>query len=61
MKPSIENISAQFIIDKTGKKTAVILDIETFQGLLDELEDFSLSAIAHAALDDQEPTFPQIS
>ena len=30
----------QYIIDKAGKKTAVILDLETFKKLQEELEDF---------------------
>lgn len=49
MKPSTECIPTHFIVDKTGKKTAVILDIETFQHLIDELEDFYLGIIAQTA------------
>ena len=32
-------IKTQYIIDKTGKKTGVILDIKVFENLLEELED----------------------
>ncbi len=50
MKPSSHDVPAQFIIDKAGKKTGVILDIKTFERLMDELEDFYLGALAQAAL-----------
>ena len=55
MKPSSHDVPVQFIIDKTGKKTGIILDIKTFEKLMDELEDFYLGALAQAALkEDQE-------
>lgn len=50
MKPRSGDIPAQFIVDNAGKKTAVILDIKTFEKLLDELEDFYLGELAQAAL-----------
>lgn len=53
MKPSTD-IPTQFIIDETGKKTGVILDIETFQKLIDELEDFYLAALAQASMQDSD-------
>ena len=40
MKPSIlETIKPQYIIDEKGKKTAVILNVKTFESILEELED----------------------
>lgn len=30
MKPSLSEITPQYIIDESGKKTGVILDIKTF-------------------------------
>lgn len=46
MKIKKENISIepQFIINKTGKKTAVVLDIKTYESILESLEDFYLGA-----------------
>ena len=59
MKPVIECIPIQFVVDKTGKKTAVILDIETFQHLMDELEDFYLGIIAQTAKREDEEIIDQ--
>ncbi len=36
---SVEDVKAQYIVDKDGKKTGVILDIKLFNALLQELED----------------------
>lgn len=33
------DINTQYIVDKKGQKTGVILDIKLFQALLEELED----------------------
>lgn len=44
----------QFIIDKAGNKTAVILDIKTFEKMQDELEDFYFGTLAEAALEKEE-------
>ena len=55
MKSRMEDISAQFIVDHAGKKTGVILDMQTFEKLLSELEEFYLGALAQAASkEDQE-------
>ncbi len=51
MKPQIPEITPQYIIDKTGKKTGVILDIQTFEKLLSELEDIYFGTMAEAALE----------
>lgn len=38
--PSVlDSITPQYIIDKAGKKTGVILDLKTFNTLVEELED----------------------
>jgi predicted DNA-binding protein len=58
MKSLLEEIAPQFIVDKAGKKTAVILDIATFQHLIDELEDFYLGVLAQAALN-EDPDYAQ--
>ncbi len=46
MKAPISDFPAQFIVDQNGKKTAVVLDIKTFESLVDQLEDFYLIAMA---------------
>ena len=56
MRQKLGELSTQFIVDQKGKKTGVILDIKTFQRLLDELEDFYLATLAEAALLDRENT-----
>ncbi len=53
MKPSLPEISPQYIIDKGGKKTAVIIDIETYEKLLEEIEDIYLGCLSEAALKDE--------
>ncbi|HLA87641.1 MAG TPA: hypothetical protein VJL10_06450 [Anaerolineales bacterium] len=49
----IQNFQAQFITDENGKKTAVILPIEEFEELLEDLEDFAVMAERR-----EEPTIP---
>jgi hypothetical protein len=44
------NISPRYIVDETGKKTEVILDVATFEQLLEYLEDVYYSAIAKDAM-----------
>lgn len=38
---SIRELQAQYITDETGKKTAVILPIEEFEELLEDLDDLA--------------------
>lgn len=49
----IQNFQAQFITDENGKKTAVILPIEEFEELLEDLEDLVVMAERR-----EEPTIP---
>ncbi len=49
----IQNFQAQFITDENGKKTAVILPIEEFEELLEDLEDLAVMAERR-----EEPTIP---
>lgn len=46
MRKNILEIKPRYIIDSSGKKTKVILDISTFEHLLESLEDlyFGLQA-----------------
>lgn len=42
MKMSVlDSIAPQFIVDSKGKKTSVILDLKTYNSLIEELEDAS--------------------
>jgi len=43
-------INPQFIVDETGKKTAVILDILTFEKLMEAAEDYYLGKMAEEVL-----------
>lgn len=53
-KSSLSKITPQYIIDKAGKKTGVILDILTFEHLLEEIEDIHFGAKAHKALQEED-------
>jgi hypothetical protein len=50
---AMPDLNLQFVKDKNGKKTAVILPIEEFNGLIEDLHD--LAAIAERR---EEPTVP---
>ncbi|PJH76482.1 MAG: hypothetical protein CO064_01010 [Anaerolineae bacterium CG_4_9_14_0_8_um_filter_58_9] len=39
---SIKELQVQYITNETGKKTAVILPIEEFQDLIEDLEDLAV-------------------
>ncbi|MBY0353417.1 hypothetical protein K2W90_03570 [Candidatus Babeliales bacterium] len=53
MRQKLSELSTQFIVDKAGKKTGVILDMKTFQNLLEEIEDLYLATLAQAALQEK--------
>ena len=42
MTRTIRDLQAQYITDETGKKTAVILPIEEFEELLEDIEDIAV-------------------
>ena len=52
-KNLLSKITPQYIIDKAGKKTGVILDILAFEQLLEEIEDIYFGSIAHKALQEE--------
>lgn len=54
MKKNILDIHPQFITDAEGKKTGVIMNIETFLELIEKIEDLYFGAQAHATLQDKE-------
>jgi hypothetical protein len=41
---NIKELQVQYITNETGKKTAVILPIEEFQGLMEDLADLTIVA-----------------
>ena len=41
---NFEQLEFQYITDKAGEKTAVILSLEAFQELLEDLEDLAIIA-----------------
>lgn len=43
-------ISPRYIVDESGEKKEVILDISTFEKLLEQLEDLYLGRMAEQAL-----------
>jgi predicted DNA-binding protein len=53
-KTHLSKIKPQYIIDKAGKKTGVILDILAFEQLLEEIEDIYFGAKAHKALQEDD-------
>jgi PHD/YefM family antitoxin component YafN of YafNO toxin-antitoxin module len=53
MKYTIRDLQAQYITDENGKKTAVILPIEEFEELLEDLQDLAVLAERR-----DEPTIP---
>lgn len=50
---TLRELQVQYITNATGKKTAVILPIEEFQELIEDLEDLAVAAERH-----DEPTVP---
>jgi hypothetical protein len=53
MPRTIRDLQAQYITDAKGKKTAVILPIEEFEELLEDLRDLAVLAERR-----DEPTIP---
>ena len=53
MTRTIRDLQAQYITDEKGKKTAVILPIEEFEELLEDLQDLAVLAERR-----DEPTIP---
>ena len=53
MARTMRELQAQYITDETGKKTAVILPIEEFEELMEDLQDLAILAERR-----DEPTIP---
>lgn len=53
MKKDFLNIHPQFIVDQNGKKTGVIMNIETFEELIEKIEDLYFGSLAHQNLQDK--------
>ncbi len=54
MKKQVLEISPKYIVDETGKKTEVVLDISTFEQMLESLEDFYFGLEAEKFLESGE-------
>ena len=54
MRKDVLEISPRYIVDSMGKKTEVILDISTFEKMLESLEDFYFGLQAERALENGE-------
>ncbi len=54
MKKDILEISPTYIVDSTGKKTGVILEISTSERMLERLEDMYFGLKAEQALEEGE-------
>jgi len=57
-KSVVSKITPQYIVDTAGKKTGVILDISTFEQLLEEIEDLYFGSLAHKALQEESEYIP---
>lgn len=53
MTRTIQDLQAQYVTDEKGNKTAVILPIEEFEELLEDLQDLAVLAERR-----DEPTIP---
>ena len=53
----ISKITPQYIIDREGKKTAIIIDIDVFEKLMEEIEDFYFGKLAEATLEDDQEEY----
>ena len=59
MKKRLINVHPQFIVDKAGKKTGVVMDISTFEELMEKFEELYLGALAEDVLK-EEDTFYEL-
>ena len=57
-KTIFSKIHPRYIVDNKGEKTDVILDISTFEQLLEEIEDLYFSSVAHQALQHKDEHIP---
>jgi hypothetical protein len=48
----------EYIVDGSGKRVGVILDIKDYERLLEELEEYSLVKAYDEAMADREPAIP---
>ena len=52
MKKNMSQILPRYIVDDSGKRKEVILDIKTYEKILEELEDYYLGLEAEASFKD---------
>jgi len=51
-KTILPKLTPQYIVNKAGKKTSVILDIIEFERLLEQIEDIYFGSMAQKALEE---------
>ncbi|MGE0009828.1 MAG: hypothetical protein AB7F19_04740 [Candidatus Babeliales bacterium] len=54
MKLPLPDLVPQYIVDKSGKKTSVVIDIARFEHFLDEVEDMYLALLAKKTLEEDD-------
>lgn len=54
----LTSLKPQFIIDNEGKKTAVVLDIKSYETFLEKVEDLYLGMLATQALAEENELIP---
>lgn len=50
----VDLLKPQFIVDRKGKKTAVVLDIKSYEKFVEEVEDLYLGMLASKALAEED-------
>jgi hypothetical protein len=54
MKKMSLELKPEYIVDKTGKKIKVILDISRFEDVVEKLEDFYFGLMSEKAIKEKE-------
>ncbi len=54
MKLPLPDLAPQYIVDKSGKKTSVVIDIEKFEQFLDEIEDMYFGLLAKKIVEEDD-------
>lgn len=54
MKLPLPDLVPQYIVDKSGKKTSVVIDIEKFEQFLQEVEDMYFGLLAKKIVEEDD-------
>ncbi len=52
-KNTLEEFEPQYIIDASGKKTGVILSLDQYEKLIEEIEDMYFGSVAEKAFEQE--------